>query len=700
MNRENALTLLRSAAEVAVDIEIADEQTLLCVGFASSPNRAFVFRELDDDLVALLEAEQPKKIFANGQFDIYFLRTRCGIEIGGYSDDTQLAWHSCYPELAGKSDWKSSKVSRKSLKFLISLFLDDPFHKDYDTNVAGMYELNGIDCCTTFDIMTNHLRPLIAELGVEETYRHELKLVPLCVASQQRGLRVDEERRQSMFDQLDVRVEKLKAEVEEAVRDDVEEAVVDERVSSPHLFVETWVCSCCRNGSKKREHCPECAGIVGSGKNGNIVKNDLVVWAVRNGVDTSGTIAELEERIPPCEVCGGDAKRESFCFNANSDDQKKMLLYEVWKLPVRYKEKKPSVAEDKLKAAIASERVKKSEERQARAKVMEKILWIGRCAKMRGDYAGLAPHTDGKIRTVMNPSGTETGRLSHSGSFLEPSRNLGNMAKKRAGLDPLFDVRSIFIPDDGYVYLEADLSQAEARIAAYMAADPLAMEQYEDGVDRYRFFASHFYGKPIEEITKAELHVGKTAVLALQYGVAWKTFKDHVNEDEELTGATITAAEAKKAVALFHELYPGYRRWHNRVWREAERNGGWLRNPFERRRDFFGRTDSRGAVEAVRREMVAFLPQSTSVDHMNRRLVKVFHELDPLGEERNDLWRFLLQVHDSGLGETRRFKAEAAARKLKRLLEVPLPPINGRELVIPVEVEMGESWASLEEVEL
>lgn len=344
-----------------MDIEIADEQMLLCVGFAASETEAFVFRSedgtLDDDLVHLIESPTPRKIFANGQFDIYFLRTRCGVEVGGYSDDTQLAWHAAYPELAGKSDWRSSKVSRKSLKFLVSLFLDDPFWKDYETDAAGLYRLNGIDCCVTFDLMVNHLRPLIAELGVEETYRHELSLVPLCVASQERGIRVDEQKRLSRFDALDERVKALGAEVEEIVKDDIQEAVEAGVVEKPHLFVDVWTCPCCRNGSKKREHCTDCAGVTGTGANSSILKSDILTALVHAGGEVgelaSLTKAELEERLPPCSECGGDGQRESFCFNANSSDQLIDLLYNTWKLPKKYKDKKLSVAEDKVKALLA-----------------------------------------------------------------------------------------------------------------------------------------------------------------------------------------------------------------------------------------------------------------------------------------------------------------------------------------------------------
>jgi len=688
-----ATIAIRAAGLVGCDIEnFHDPQKLRCVGFATSPTEAWVFppgERFRPYYTALLEDPKVEKVFANGQYDRYFLRTREGIETRGHAHDTQLAWHAIFPELAGKSDWKGVSVSRKSLKFLASLFTLDEWWKDYEfENEEECYLLNGLDCCITLDIV-RQLTPTIEEREVERTYRLEIDLVDPCMEMQENGCLLDDRLRLERFEKLDERIGELNAKVVEVVRVDVEKAVSEGRVEQAHLFTEKWTCPCCRNGRKKREHCHDCADIRGSGQGGSILVGDLVNWAEGRDIDEvrSKSKQELIDLIPPCSVCSGDGQRESFTFNANSVEQKKILLYEIWRLPPRYHDQKLSVREDKVKALLVHCRAKKWEEREG---TLDNLLWISRCAKLRGDYRSIAPGEDGRIRTVLSPSGTETGRLSHGSTFLEPSRNLANMAHKRAGLDPLFRIRNCFIPSPGMALIEADLSQVEGRFAAYMADEPTAISEYEEGIDRYRKFASRLYSVDYEEVPSEQRHVGKTAVLSLQYGTGWKTFLDMVNGDEELTGVEITAAVAKRAVGLFHEIYPFYRRWYEAVVREAERNGGWLRTPMGRRRDFFGRTDSQGARDALRREMVAFLGQSTAVDLFNTGLLRVRKRVRGL--------RLLLQIHDAILGEVREERVGEVAKQLVEALTIPVR-VGEYEVTIPVEVKTStENWGEMHEI--
>jgi len=714
-----ALSAIRAAPLVGCDIEnLHDAQTLACVGFAVTPSLSYVFPATEEwmPLIAdLLSDPSIPYAFSNGQYDRYFLRTRNEIEIVSHTEDTQVAWHCCYPELAGKSEQKKGKPSRKSLAFCASMFVWDAWWKDYDFETEEeRYILNGKDCCVSLDLILNHLGPLIEELGVEEIYRHEMGLIPLCIDGQQRGIMIDEPERVERIEKLSGYWDELQQKVEAVVMPELEAAheVGDNGMLEDawHLLEQKWTCPCCRNGSAKMAHCTSCAEIIGTGANGSIKKGDLVEHLITSPFRQMHR-EELNARkkdallamLSPCEVCSGDGQRLSLAFNLNSDDQVKALVYGVWRLPRKYQDKKLSVAEDKLKSlqAFCTSKAVHAKDDEAQTKwntrsvVIRWLIEARRITTMKGIYKGLAPAEDGRIRTVMNPTGTETGRFSHGTSFLEPSRNLGNMPKKTAGLHPLFNVRAVMVPSNvSALLMEADYSQAEARDAAWRAGDPLAIQQYEEGVDRYRFFAGHFYGLELEEVSKTQRHVGKTGVLALQYGVEWKTFMEHVNEDEELTGASITAARAKEAVGLFHELYPHYRPWHQKVWQEAKRNGGWLRNVYGRRRDFFGRRSTPRDEAAVLREMVAFLPQSDIADHLNSRAAIVHQQLDP------EQFLFLLQIHDAILGEVNVARYMQVGRRVKAILEEPIT-LGGKDLLIPVEVSVSrKSWAEMKELEL
>ncbi|KKL66529.1 hypothetical protein LCGC14_2144090, partial [marine sediment metagenome] len=274
--------------------------------------------------------------------------------------------------------------------------------------------------------------------------------------------------------------------------------------------------------------------------------------------------------------------------------------------------------------------------------------------KFAEDYRRLEPGPDGKIRTVMSPLAW-TGRMVHRGTFLERSTNLANISSKYGQLDEIYNLRDVLIAEPGQKLCYVDLSQAEARVAAWMSRDTLAVRQYKEGVDRYRFFAAHFYGVADRDVTKPQRDVGKMGVLAFQYGGSWSKFQEQVNKEVELTGATIDAKGAKKADQLYHRLYPGYRVWHRRVLERVQKTG-FIRNCFGRRIDFFNRTDSPGAIDKLKRDVVASLPQSTIADLLNSKLVEVWRALDP------QEIRVLLQVHDAVLFSVDRSTWRSACR--------------------------------------
>lgn len=338
----------------------------------------------------------------------------------------------------------------------------------------------------------------------------------------------------------------------------------------------------------------------------------------------------------------------------------------------------------------------KSADRPVAREIIDLLLHGRKTVTARSQYERIAPGADLKIRSVFNPAATDTGRMASAATFLEPSTNLQNLNKKVAGLDPLFNVRSCIVPEKGRMLGEADLSQAEARVAAWMSGDKLAVQQYLDGTDRYRFLgAAVKWGNPDawKEMSKKDpmRHVGKMGQLAFQYGVAWKTFMDQVNADADLTGVAIDASTAKATEEWFHRLYPGYRVWWERVMNEVCRKG-YLVNPFGRKRIFFGRIDGESAYAEMRRKAVAFMPQSTIADLMNSRIEALYTLHDP------DLLRILAQVHDAIIFDCLIKDWRKAARIVKETLTCPLE-IEGNTLIVPAEVSMSlKSWADMKEV--
>lgn len=333
---ELAAQELSRARRVSVDIENYDERNLACVGFAGRSDRAYVFpAAFLDECRGLLESEKVAKVFQNGQYDLYFLLTRCGIRVGGFRDDSLIAWHSCYPELAGAGEAASgkrkTKTTRKSLAFLASLFTTDAWWKDYEfSDDEERFVLNGRDCCITLDCM-EVLDREIDRLGTRGIYEHEVSLVWPVVVMQQRGMRVDDVLRRDRIQKLEQRIVEQRAEINELVMPLLTEHRQElEAAGTLRLFHNIeGVCRCCRHAEKKQKACWSCAGFEKAPS-----KKDLVAA----GGDPSATKEELEAALlPVCRVCGGAPRREWLEYNPGSPEQSKVVLYDLLKLPKKWK---------------------------------------------------------------------------------------------------------------------------------------------------------------------------------------------------------------------------------------------------------------------------------------------------------------------------------------------------------------------------
>jgi DNA polymerase len=111
--------------------------------------------------------------------------------------------------------------------------------------------------------------------------------------------------------------------------------------------------------------------------------------------------------------------------------------------------------------------------------------------------------------------------------------------------------RAIIAPA-GYVMLDSDSSQIEARTVAWLAGQNDLVEAFDRGEDVYKIMASAIYAKPIEEITKDERFVGKTTILGAGYGMGAAKFKAQL----KTFNVEIDDAEAQHIITTYRTTYP------------------------------------------------------------------------------------------------------------------------------------------------
>jgi DNA polymerase-1 len=343
----------------------------------------------------------------------------------------------------------------------------------------------------------------------------------------------------------------------------------------------------------------------------------------------------------------------------------------------------------------------KAEDKPIARDLISTLLEQAKTETMRRIYERLEPDAGSVIRSFMAPT-TETGRCRHSESFLAPSTNLANLPNKTAQLDALFKVRDTIVPHDGRLLGKADFSRAEARWCAWMAEDTQRIKLYTDDIDEYKWFVAMMRWEDparVGEVPKKERNaIGKVGILSGQYGVGWKTLMDNVNKDYELHGVVIDAKTAKRMEGIIPELFPDTVRW----WRKVEDQvltHGHITNPYGRRRDFFGRTDTPSAKQAVVREAIAYGPQSANADAIRDAILLLFERGHDTGDD-SGLLRFLLQVHDEIVFDCAPKDMRKAALAVKRAMEDAIPSeVNGRRFWVPSEVEMSSTaWSQTKKV--
>lgn len=673
---------MQCSALTAVDIENTRDNTLACMGFAPTPQRAWVIPAHEPwqlrAIKWLCESPAPKAL-QNGQYDRFFLSWFNNITLRNQTFDAMLGWHALNPELAGKAVAVGARKARsartaKSLKFLSSIYTRDAYWKNYDfATPEEQYRLCGVDCCITLDIALKQMAQL-AQQGLTHIHDFEVSLLDPCIAMTQRGIRVDDAKRVAMLAQLHAERAPLTAEVERVALAAL--AAAPERIpeAKSHLFTERKVCTCCRNGKGKREACWACAGFAKKPTKKQLKEAEGFA-DLKNG----GTLADLY----PCAKCSGAGASERAVFNPGSTQQIAVVLYDVLRLPKRTQGGKVTTDEEALKSLLA-------EASPDAASLIRGLLRLGKLDTIASILERVAPGEDGRIRTVYNPAGTVTGRFASSETFLVTSTNLSNLPKREVS-EAMFDVKAVFVPDDGHVFIEADLSGAEAWIAAACAGDIDLLDKLRAGFKIHEWTAAYILtkmGKPtrMEDVTKEGFErqvFGKVPRHALGYGMQPPTLRKEINFVADVTGIAVTARQAQLIYDGYHELHPTLQQWWRRVLNQGI--SGAITTTFGRKRTCYGR--GRGEwLSETHKSMIAQEPQSTIADLLNRGLLRWWRQYD--GKHGV----LLAQVYDSVLIQTPRHKANLCAQLVRRCLSEEIE-VHGLKLTIPVDVKILESWA-------
>jgi uracil-DNA glycosylase family 4 len=376
--------------------------------------------------------------------------------------------------------------------------------------------------------------------------------------------------------------------------------------------------------------------------------------------------------------------------NVNSRKQMAVLVYNQLKYPQR-----KGTGEDVLVALMAN--TKKQAPSSKRA--LELILLIRRL-NIAKTKIGRKPDYDGRMRTVFTICGTETGRSSTK--IMKPPVRPEKMGLEFHTLTKHgeigTEVREMLETDDGYVIVETDMSQAEARIVALFARDSKLLQLFADKADIHKLTASWIFGIPVTDITKELRFIGKTTRHAGNYDMGKHRLMELVNTEAKRQGLEVNLSEfrAGKILDAFHNFSPNIRGvFHKEIQQALQDNNRVLVNPFGRYRQFFDRWG-----RELFKEAYAQLPQSTVPDHLRRAGIraKIRFEAQQIDA------RFVVEAHDALVGLVKREHVQAYASILHEEIERPIDfsrcTIQRGTLIIPAESKIGTDYKNLKDFHL
>ncbi len=351
------------------------------------------------------------------------------------------------------------------------------------------------------------------------------------------------------------------------------------------------------------------------------------------------------------EYAGGE-------FNINSPKQLGDVLFEHLGLPPVKKTKTGySTNADVL------------EKLKAKHPIIPLILDYRMLTKLKSTYAdGLLKVicADGRIRTTFQNMVTATGRLSST----EP--NLQNIpVRTELGSE----IRKMFVPREGWVFVDADYSQIELRVLAHIAEDEIMGEAFRAGLDIHTATASQVFGIAPDEVTALQRRHAKAVNFGIVYGISEFSLAEDIG---------VSRYEAKAYIDSYLSRYSGVQKYMADIV-ETARSNGYVTTIYGRRRYIPEIKSSNFNIRQGAERIALNTPiQGTAADLIKLAMIRVAQAL----KDNNLEGKLVLQVHDELIVECPEQEAETVRQIVTREME------SIAQLTVPLiaEAKAGKTW--------
>lgn len=316
----------------------------------------------------------------------------------------------------------------------------------------------------------------------------------------------------------------------------------------------------------------------------------------------------------------------------NSPKQTAVLLYDEFKLPIQYA--KGAAKKGKPKSRTTNDEALETLSKKTTLlyPVLSTLQKYRTLRVFKNTFVDMPLDSDQRVRCSFNPGGTVTYRLSSSKNAFGSGGNLQNIPRipEKGTLEeanPAPNIRSLFVPDEGYILLDFDLPSADLRYVAWDSDDKELKSLIKSGEDVYTIIAREYYRD--QSIVKKDprRQIFKGVAHAIDYFAQAKALSANFG---------LLIIEAERIRKWYLQKFPGIDAWHKRTEYELKTTKR-LTNIFGFQRIFLDRVDT------ILPEALAWKPQSAVGLTINMGLVNL--------HQRHPYFQPLLQVHDSLVGQ-------------------------------------------------
>ena len=301
--------------------------------------------------------------------------------------------------------------------------------------------------------------------------------------------------------------------------------------------------------------------------------------------------------------------------------------------------------------------------------VAGKVLRYRFYQKLLSTYIeGLRPFIEANdlVHTTYNQTITATGRLSST------NPNLQNIPiREEEGRE----LRKVFVPREGNVFIDADYSQIELRLLAHFSGCKELIDAYNEGKDIHSLTASQVFGVPISEVTSKMRREAKAVNFGIIYGISDYGLARNLG---------IPFAAAKSYIEKYFATYSAVKDYMNSNV-EFAREHGYVSTLTGRRRFIPEIKNSNANIRQFGERAAMNMPlQGSSADIIKIAMINVHTRLKKEGLKA----KLILQVHDELVLDCPESEQEKASEILKHEME------NAVKLTVPltVEVHSGKNW--------